>query len=120
MGEYTEQQGRQARVTDMKFLLVGRRKQCPYYPCHAEDGLEDCTFCLCPIYPCCIEKRGGRWFERPDGKLVWDCSDCTYNHREEFARRMVKLIRQVEGVGLQVAAMMKAEQKAQKWKETKN
>ena len=50
-------------------------KACKYYPCHK--NLEDCTFCNCPFYAC-GNKRRGKYITNVEGKLIWDCSKCTW------------------------------------------
>jgi len=60
------------------------KQDCPYYPCHK--GLEDCTYCYCPLYPCNDEALG-KWIKNKD-KKIWDCSDCTIFHK----KKMVGLI----------------------------
>ena len=54
-------------------------KDCFAYPCHKE--LKDCTFCYCPIYPCGIQKTGGKYIGNND---TWDCSDCNIIHSNDF------------------------------------
>ena len=63
--------------------------ECKFYPCHK--GLEDCTFCYCPIYPCGYEEFG-KFIEGKNGK-VWDCSDCVVFHKKKI----------IEGLGGQGA-----------------
>jgi Zn-finger protein len=57
-------------------------KDCKYYPCH--EGQEDfnCLFCYCPFY--LKEKCPGRpEFWQKDGKIIKDCTNCTFPHRPE-------------------------------------
>ena len=58
------------------------RTECAYYPCHK--GLEDCTYCYCPIYPCKYEEFG-QWIGEDD-KKVWDCSKCLIFHKKKVAQ----------------------------------
>ncbi len=48
------------------------KKDCQFFPCH--EGIEDCTYCYCPIFPCKC-KEFGEWKEKNEDK-VWDCSKC--------------------------------------------
>ena len=55
---------------------------CRYYPCH--NGLKDlnCLFCYCPFY--LTEKcPGNPKFLDLEGKIIKDCTDCTFPHRPE-------------------------------------
>ena len=55
-------------------------KDCKYFPCH--EGLEDCEFCYCPIYPCKYTEFG-KWVG--DGyEIFWDCSDCIVFHKKKI------------------------------------
>jgi len=76
-------------------------KECPCYlqnkPCHniSPENL-NCFFCYCPNYDltkeeggCKINNVNGKWFfneKLPQGK-IWDCSDCEIPHTEEFVRK---------------------------------
>jgi precorrin-3B C17-methyltransferase len=66
--------------------LLGIDKDCKYYPCH--NGLEDCTFCYCPFYPCCDESTGGKWIT----ETTWSCKDCNWVHRTEVASKFLEEI----------------------------
>jgi len=72
-------------------------KECPCYdmqPCHNIKNL-NCFLCYCPFYKndspeggCSIENPlgKGKWFYRVGHEIsnkIWDCSDCTYPHKEE-------------------------------------
>jgi Zn-finger protein len=67
-------------------------KDCNYYPCH--DGIIEeeyqCEFCFCPIYPCNIEKTGGKIISGRDGSQIWDCSDCIIVHEKENFNKIKK------------------------------
>ena len=56
------------------------KNDCQYYPCH--EGLEDCTYCYCPLYPCKDEELG-KWTQSKNGK-IWDCSDCNILHKRKI------------------------------------
>ena len=56
---------------------------CKYYPCH--DKLETCLFCYCPIYPCYLTNTGGKAIGTENRMTkLWDCTDCTIIHNEDF------------------------------------
>lgn len=70
---------------------------CKYYPCHEETKLETCLFCYCPIYPCYINKTGGKTIDSTTGQKIWDCSDCTIVHNRKFVEKIKKyFFKQVE------------------------
>lgn len=82
--------------------LTGIDKKCDYYPCHT--GLEDCTFCYCPFYPCYQSDTGG--FEKiysKTGGLIWACSSCTFPHKRENAKKilngLIELGQSFESIG---------------------
>lgn len=55
-------------------------EDCASYPCHK--GLEDCSHCYCPIYPCGYEEFGkyvGKGYVK-----VWDCSGCVIFHKTKI------------------------------------
>ncbi len=67
----------------------GLDQECEYLPCH--DGLEDCTFCYCPFYPCNKKDTGG--FEKISdrtGKPVWACSSCIFTHKTLNAKKILE------------------------------
>ena len=71
------------------FLRCGMiNSHCKYYPCL--EGLEDCTFCYCPLYPCGKKYRGGKWIKDSNKKEIWDCSNCTIIHREDVVKRLLR------------------------------
>lgn len=61
-------------------------KFCKYFPCHK--GLEDCTFCYCPLYPCNDENRG----KYIRGK-VWSCEDCNWIHQKKIVDKIFRIIK---------------------------
>lgn len=68
--------------------LTGIDQKCDYYPCHT--GLEDCTFCYCPFYPCYQTDTGG--FEKiysKTGGFIWACSSCIFPHKKENAKKIL-------------------------------
>jgi Zn-finger protein len=60
-------------------------KSCQFFPCHR--GLEDCTFCYCPIYPCADQSLGEWILDIRKGK-VWDCSKCIKFHGKNAQQTM--------------------------------
>ncbi len=67
---------------------IGNMKNtdCEYFSCHK--GLEDCTYCYCPIYPCEYKEFGK--FIKGKNKQIWDCSDCTVFHKEKIIKLLKK------------------------------
>ncbi len=69
-------------------------RDCEYYPCHL--GLDDCTFCFCPFYPCGDGSTGGRHVvSEKTGKDVWSCKRCEWIHKKEAA---VKILPELENI----------------------
>ncbi len=69
--------------------IMGLDKECSYLPCH--EGLEDCTFCFCPFYPCYDPSTGG--FEKistTTNEAVWACSSCIFPHKTANAKEILK------------------------------
>ena len=67
-------------------------RDCKYYPCH--EGMEEmnCLFCYCPFF--LGEKCPGRptyWENK--GKIIKDCSACTFPHKAENYDRVIEFIR---------------------------
>lgn len=57
---------------------------CKYFPCHKgfENGEPfNCLFCYCPFY--LKEKCPGNptFWDRGGGKIIKDCTNCTYPHQ---------------------------------------
>lgn len=87
-------------------------RSCRYYPCHK--GIEEmnCMFCYCPFY--LVEKCPGQpAFRESSGKIIKDCTDCTFPHRAEnydfilqwirkqnekrvFSREIIEKVRKME------------------------
>ena len=69
-------------------------KKCKYYPCH--EGLEDCTYCYCPIFPC-EDETLGKWIKNGK-KKIWDCSNCIIFHKRKFVKAFRRncLMRKIE------------------------
>lgn len=69
-----------------------RFSDCKYYPCHkTEDDNQNCFFCYCPFYPCFSSDVGGRIIKGKKGD-VWDCSLCTFIHRDDVVKRVLSMI----------------------------
>jgi len=67
-------------------------KACKYFPCHK--GLEDfnCLFCYCPFY--LTENCPGHpAYLDIDGKIIKDCSGCTFPHRAENYERIMAALK---------------------------
>lgn len=77
--------------------LRGCKKSCPWLPCHSK-GLQDCTFCVCPFYPCQDLDLGDWYHFQKEGrsKKVWDCTRCSMVHHREIAEQLTVKIKQVE------------------------
>lgn len=68
---------------------------CSAYPCH--EGLEDCTFCYCPFYPCGQIEHGGRHLTVYKGTVkekIWDCTGCNWIHKKNFVDKVFEIIRE--------------------------
>lgn len=66
-------------------------RQCEYFPCHK--GVEDfnCLFCYCPLY--LMEKCAGNYeYKKFNGKIIKDCSKCTFPHIPENYDKVLKSI----------------------------
>lgn len=72
-------------------MLKRLNKACKFFPCHA--GLEDCTFCYCPFYPCLDEERGRLIYSAKYKKDVWSCKSCNWIHKRKVAENIFTLIR---------------------------
>ena len=75
-------------------MLKRQNRACKFFPCH--EGLEDCTFCYCPFYPC-LDKKLGRFIYSPERKRkVWSCEDCSWIHKRRVTENIFALIRDNE------------------------
>jgi precorrin-3B C17-methyltransferase len=68
---------------------------CKFFPCHK--GLEDCTFCYCPFYPCGNKKLGKH--VRSGKKVIWSCETCIWIHKKKVVDNIFKLIRKNSSPG---------------------
>ena len=71
-------------------MIDRANKFCKYYPCH--DGLEDCTFCYCPLYPCKNEKRG-EYISGKTKNKIWSCMNCNWIHKKKTVDKIFKMIK---------------------------
>jgi threonine-phosphate decarboxylase len=81
--------------------LTGLDLICQYRPCHK--GLEDCTFCYCPFYPCNDPQTGGsKIISKRTGQPVWSCENCIFPHKtrnaQEILSELVKLGKDFESI----------------------
>lgn len=76
--------------------LRGLNKTCKWMPCH-KTGLQDCSFCVCPFYPCKDEQLGKWYYFNKEGipNRVWDCTGCSLNHRKDLAAELITDIKDV-------------------------
>lgn len=72
-------------------MLKRLNKSCNFFPCHA--GLEDCTFCYCPFYPCLDKKKGGFIYSVKNKKDIWSCKSCNWIHKRNVAENIFTMIR---------------------------
>lgn len=72
-------------------MIKRANRACKYFPCHK--GLEDCTFCYCPFYPCLDEMRGEYIYSPKLGKNIWSCQKCGWIHKSKNVNSIFSLIR---------------------------
>lgn len=72
-------------------MLKRLNKACKFFPCHK--GLEDCTFCYCPFYPCLDKNRGKFIYSDRHSKDIWSCQDCNWIHKTRIVDDFFNLIR---------------------------
>jgi Zn-finger protein len=88
-------------IIETSFAVRSKKhsEKCPYYStgssCHPEIQELNCFLCACPNYEsdkliggCKINSKKGKFYEHqslPEGK-IWDCSDCSINHRPSEIR----------------------------------
>lgn len=72
-------------------MLKRLNKSCNFFPCHA--GLEDCTFCYCPFYPCLDKKKGGFIYSVKNKKDIWSCKSCNWIHKRNVTENIFTMIR---------------------------
>lgn len=68
--------------------ITGLNYECEYRPCH--EGLEDCTFCYCPFYPCNDSLTGGSLvISKTTKEPVWSCIACIFPHKSKNAQGII-------------------------------
>lgn len=72
-------------------MVERKNKACKFFPCHK--GLEDCTFCYCPYYPCLNNGRGSFVYSAKTGKGIWSCQYCNWIHKKKTVDEIFGLIR---------------------------
>ncbi len=73
-------------------MIKRLNKACKFFPCHA--GLEDCTFCYCPFYPCLDQERGEYAHSSKNNKKIWSCEPCNWIHKRKCVDDIFRLIRE--------------------------
>ncbi len=73
-------------------MLKRLNRACEFFPCHT--GLEDCTFCYCPFYPCLNEERGEYVCSSKNNKKIWSCEPCDWIHKRKVVDDIFELIRE--------------------------
>ena len=71
-------------------MIKKLNKACRFFPCHS--GLEDCTFCYCPFYPCLDGKLGKYVYSSKQGKDIWSCQSCSWIHKRKVTQEIFILI----------------------------
>jgi Zn-finger protein len=72
-------------------MISRANKFCKYFPCHK--GLEDCTFCYCPFYPCKDENRGEYTYSSKTKRNVWSCQECNWIHKKKTVDMIFNIIK---------------------------
>ncbi|MDO8662746.1 MAG: CbiX/SirB N-terminal domain-containing protein [Candidatus Omnitrophota bacterium] len=72
-------------------MLNRLNKACKFFPCHK--GLEDCTFCYCPFYPCLDGKKGSFVYSAKRKEGIWSCASCSWIHKRKVTENIFTLIR---------------------------
>ena len=85
---YTTAKHMRKKINEIRILRIN--KSCAYFSCHK--GLEDCTFCYCPFYPCKDQARGEFIFTK-NKKKIWSCLDCSWIHKKKNVDNIFKLVR---------------------------
>lgn len=55
---------------------------CKFYPCHKGIEHMNCLFCYCPLYRI-KDCPGNPEFIEREGKVIKNCTNCTFPHKEE-------------------------------------
>ncbi len=67
--------------------------KCQYYPCHKCEGEVNCLFCYCPFYSWEICPGINKYKEKPDGRRIKVCTDCSFPHRADNYDKVVEIIK---------------------------
>ena len=89
-------------IKKLKRLKNRLNRDCAYFPCHS--GLQDCTFCWCPFYPCVDERMGGRYLVLKNKRRIWSCKDCNWIHKKKVVDKIFSIIRRSQSEIWPVAA----------------
>lgn len=68
-------------------------KDCQYYPCHKCEGDINCLFCYCPFYSWEICPGENKYKEKPDGKRIKVCTDCSFPHQEKNYDKVIEILK---------------------------
>ncbi len=71
-------------------MINRTNKFCNYYSCHK--GLQDCSFCYCPFYPCLDKELGGYVYHNDKKSKVWSCRDCNFIHKKQVTDKIFRFI----------------------------
>lgn len=75
----------------MKKMIMRLNKSCAYFPCHK--GIEDCTFCYCPFYPC-GNLQLGKFIFTKDKRKLWSCMDCSWIHKKKVVDKIFDFLKE--------------------------
>ena len=70
-----------------------QNKECAYFPCHegVKEDCFNCLFCYCPLYS--LEECPGKYkFIESKGKMVKECTECTFPHEAENYELIIALL----------------------------
>lgn len=71
-------------------MISRLNRHCAYFSCHR--GLEDCTFCYCPFYPC-RDEHLGHFINTRRNKKIWSCEDCNWIHKKKVVDNIFYMVR---------------------------
>lgn len=71
-------------------MIKRTNKACSFFPCHK--GIEDCTFCYCPFYPCLNNALGRYVYSDKIKENIWSCQDCAWIHKRRVTERIYNLL----------------------------
>ncbi|MCR5302919.1 MAG: metal-binding protein [Lachnospiraceae bacterium] len=73
-----------------------KNDKCRYYPCHKGFGPDDdfnCLFCYCPLNPFPDCPGTPRYVTGKSGKMIKDCSGCSFPHIPENYEKILSFLR---------------------------